>query len=67
MIRIQIDRLDSDDVWTINLTRNDFNDLCGDILRGTIDIVDEALEQAKMKESDIDVVVISKFMIGTIA
>ena len=41
----------------MKLTRNKFEELCGSILKGTLDIVDEALHQAKMKESDIDIVV----------
>ena len=52
----QIDSGD-DEVWTMELTRNKFEELCGNILRGTLDIVDDALRLAGMKESDIDIVV----------
>ncbi|PAV89705.1 hypothetical protein WR25_01455 [Diploscapter pachys] len=55
---ISIDSGD-DDVWNMKLTRNKFEELCGAILRGTLDIVDEALHQAKMKESDIDIVILA--------
>ncbi|PAV90946.1 hypothetical protein WR25_12929 [Diploscapter pachys] len=53
---IHIDR-DDDEVWHMELTRNKFEELCGSLFRGTLDIVDQALCQAGMQESDIDIVV----------
>ena len=41
----------------MKLTRNKFEELCGSLFRGTLDIVDEALRQAGTDESDIDIVV----------
>ena len=52
---LQIDG--EDKIWSMELTRNKFEELCGNTLRGTLDIVDEALRQAGMRESDIDNVV----------
>ena len=46
-----------DKIWSMELTRSKFEELCGNTLRGTLDIVDEALRQAGMRESDIDNVV----------
>ncbi|PAV84628.1 hypothetical protein WR25_00725 [Diploscapter pachys] len=54
---ILVDDTSSDDDWELKLTRNKFEGLCGSILRGTLDIVDEALRQARMTKSDIDIVV----------
>ncbi|PAV58114.1 hypothetical protein WR25_25262 [Diploscapter pachys] len=56
---ILVDDTSSDDGWKLTLTRNKFDELCGKIIRGTIDIVNEALRQAKMKESDIDIVILA--------
>ncbi|PAV89605.1 hypothetical protein WR25_19648 [Diploscapter pachys] len=56
---ILIDDASSDDGWKLKLTRNKFDELCGKTIRGTIDIVNEALRQAGMNESDIDIVILA--------
>ncbi|PAV90744.1 hypothetical protein WR25_01607 [Diploscapter pachys] len=45
-----------DEFWTMELTRSKFEDLCGGMFRGTLEIVNQALRQAKMNESKIDIV-----------
>ena len=57
----QIDSGD-DEVWDMELTRKKFEELCGSMLRGTLDIVDEALRQARMNKSNIDIVVFDWFI-----
>ena len=48
---------DDDDGWELVLTRDKFNELIDKKLRGTLEIVDEALQTANMKETNIDIVV----------
>ncbi|PAV82798.1 hypothetical protein WR25_21970 [Diploscapter pachys] len=54
---IFIENPTSDDGWELKFTRSKLNELCGKTIHGTIDIINEALCQANMKEKDIDVVV----------
>ena len=39
------------------MNRDKFDELCGKVFLGTLDIVNEALNQANLKENDIDRVV----------
>ncbi|PAV89899.1 hypothetical protein WR25_15216 isoform C [Diploscapter pachys] len=56
---IFIDSTVSDDGWKLILTRDKLNQLIDKKLRGTLDIVDEALRTANMKATDIDIVILA--------
>ncbi|PAV78710.1 hypothetical protein WR25_11631 isoform B, partial [Diploscapter pachys] len=56
---ICIDRVDSDESWELELNRDKFNELCGKVFLGTLDIVNEALKQANLKENNIDRVILA--------
>ncbi|PAV58113.1 hypothetical protein WR25_25261 [Diploscapter pachys] len=48
----------ADDEWNLELTLSKFNELCWKTIQGTIEIVNYALQCAKLNENDIDIVVL---------
>ena len=49
--------MNEDEDFTCQLTRAKLNEMIEPLLRGTLDIVDKAIQQANMKTNDIDLVV----------
>ena len=49
--------MDEDEDFTCELTRAKLNEMIEPMLRGTLDIVDRAIQQAKLTTSKIDLVV----------